>query len=278
MSGMGEQSSGKERLCARVLYQGEIAGGIMDMRLHVPEVASVALPGQFVNLFCRDESRLLPRPISIAGVDAGEETIRLVYRVSGAGTKEFASRAAGEEIELIGPLGNGFPLDEAKGKHLILIGGGIGIPPLLCVAAAMAERGEETQSTAVLGYRDDALFLAEEFEPFGRVCIATEDGSAGVRGTVLDALKAMDPGCVAGSKEDRVIFACGPTPMLRAVKEYAALEGVPCYLSLEERMACGVGACLACVCTTAEIDAHSHVHNRRVCKDGPVFPAEEIVL
>ena len=126
------------------------------------------------------------------------------------------------------------------------------------------------KKTAVLGYRD-VLFLNEEFAPYADVVLATEDGSAGTKGNVLDAIREN------GLQAD-VIMACGPTPMLRAIKAYAQEHGIECYLSLEEKMACGVGACLACVCKSKEVDGHSHVHNKRICKDGPVFKAEEVEL
>ena len=122
----------------------------------------------------------------------------------------------------------------------------------------------------VLGYRDER-FLEKEFQEAGPVYIATEDGSAGTRGNVLDAVRTQ------GLEAD-VIFACGPTPMLRAVKQYAAERGIDCWISLEERMACGIGACLACVCQSREVDGHSNVHNKRICKDGPVFKASEVEL
>ncbi len=129
-------------------------------------------------------------------------------------------------------------------------------------------RGE---TCAVLGYRDSQLFLKDAFQAQGPVYVATEDGSAGTRGNVLDAIRQEE------LKAD-LLFACGPTPMLKALKAYAKEKGIECYISLEERMACGIGACLACVCQSKEIDGHSHVHNKRVCKDGPVFRAEEVEL
>ena len=116
----------------------------------------------------------------------------------------------------------------------------------------------------VLGYRD-VLFLNDEFEQYGRVYAATEDGSAGTKGNVIDAIRE-------NGLDAEIIYACGPTPMLRALKAYAAEHG------LEEKMACGIGACLACVCKSKDIDEHSHVHNKRICKDGPVFAAEEVEL
>ena len=124
---------------------------------------------------------------------------------------------------------------------------------------------------SILGYRDSQMFLKHEFEEFGPVHVATEDGSAGTKGNVLDAIREQ------GLSAD-IIYACGPTPMLRALKAYAAEQGIPCLLSLEEKMACGVGACLACVCQSKDVDDHSQVHNKRICKDGPVFLADEIEL
>ena len=269
---------------AEVIRQRELAAGIFDLLLKAPDVAAQARAGQFVDLYCADKSRLLPRPISLAGVEKESGQIRLVYRISGAGTEEFSRLQAGDPIALLGPLGNGFPLEEAAGKQVLLLGGGIGIPPLLQTAKALRQMKEASlhpaEITAVLGYRDADTFLADEFAAVcDRVLLATEDGSIGTMGTVLDALTAdRAAGSGKTAVPDALIFSCGPTPMLRAVKAYAEKEAIPCLVSLEERMACGIGACLACVCRTAEIDGHSQVKNRRVCKDGPVFRAEEVVL
>ena len=146
-----------------------------------------------------------------------------------------------------------------------MIGGGIGIPPMLELA-----KGLRCEKQIILGYRDQ-VFMDQEFRPYGQVFVATEDGSAGTKGNVLDAIEEH------GLEAD-IIMACGPAPMLRALKQYARDKAVECYLSLEERMACGIGACLACVCRTKDVDPHSNVHNARVCKDGPVFRAEEVEL
>lgn len=253
--------------------QTEICPGIYDMRLQAPEAAQAAVPGQFVNLFCQDGSRLLPRPISLCGYDAASGEIRLVYRAAGAGTREFASMRAGQSLQLLGPLGNGFPLGEARGKRVLLIGGGIGIPPMLQTARVLASGAEADRPAvlaAVLGYRD-RVFLADEFREYADTYLATEDGSSGTKGTVLDAIRGQ-------KLEADVIFACGPKPMLRALQAYAEEKHIACWISLEERMACGIGACLACVCGTVKEDAHSHVNNARVCKDGPVFEAGSVVL
>ena len=175
------------------------------------------------------------------------------------------SYSAGDDISLIGPLGNGFM--QREGKKAILIGGGIGIPPMVGLAEALKDKAEVS---VVAGYRDE-LFLTEELENAGKLYIATEDGSTGTKGTVIDAIKEQ-------AVEGDVIYACGPTPMLKAIKEYALANNIECQLSLEERMACGIGACLACVCQSKDKDAHSNVNNKRICKDGPVFLAEEVEL
>ena len=252
---------------AIIQSQEPIAEGIFRMELKTQQIAAQAVPGQFVSVYCKDRSRLLPRPISICDADAQSGRLCLVYRVAGAGTDEFSRWKEGEEVLLTGPLGNGYPLEEAEGKRALLIGGGIGIPPLYYLARTI-----KGKKSAVLGYRSD-LFLMEDFlDKAGTATyVATEDGSAGAKGTVLDAIREF-------AVEGDVIYACGPTPMLKALKEYAARDGIPCYLSLEQKMACGIGACLACVCESTRTDDHSKVHNKRICVEGPVFEAGEIVL
>ena len=148
----------------------------------------------------------------------------------------------------------------------MLMGGGIGVPPMLEMAKQL-----NCEKQIILGYRDKNLFLRDEFEAYAEVYEATEDGSVGTKGNVLDASREQN-------LTADVIYACGPTPMLRAIKEYAAEKGIKCYISLEEKMACGIGACLACVCQSKDVDHHSNVHNKRICKDGPVILAEEVEL
>lgn len=235
---------------------------IYSMWLKAPEIADCAKPGQFVSLYCNNGSRLLPRPISICEIDKPQGRIRLVYRIAGKGTKEFAGLSEEASLEVMGPLGNGFT---PEGKTAILIGGGIGIPPMLELAKQL-----DCEKQIVLGYRD-VTFLDQEFEALGSVFVSTEDGSRGTKGNVIDAIREH------GLKAD-MIFACGPTPMLKGVKAYATEQGIRAQLSLEERMACGIGACLGCVCQSREEDSHTHVHNKRICKDGPVFYAEEVEL
>ena len=248
---------------AIIIKQEEIADDIYSMWLHTEQIAAHAKAGQFVSVYCKEGSRLLPRPISICEIDRKDGALRLVYRVAGKGTEEFSSMHTGMQLKVIGPLGNGFPKQE---KKAFLIGGGIGIPPMLELAKEL-----NCEKQIILGYRDENLFLRDEFEAYGEVFVATEDGSVGTKGNVLDAIREQN-------LTADVIYACGPTPMLRAIKEYAAEKGIKCYISLEEKMACGIGACLACVCKTKEKDAHSNVHNKRICKDGPVFLSTEVEI
>lgn len=259
----------KLKMTAAVVSQEQLAEGIYDLRLQADEIASQAAAGQFVSVYSKDGSRLLPRPISLCGIDKESGQLCLVYRVAGAGTEEFSALKAGDTVDILGPLGNGFPLLE--GKKAFLIGGGIGIPPMLQLAKELSALNGSEMVRSVIGYRDSQQFLKDEFEAYGPVYTATEDGSRGTKGNVLDAIREH-------ALTADVIYACGPTPMLRALKTYAAEHGIQCWISLEEKMACGVGACLACVCQSKEKDEHSQVHNKRICKDGPVFLADEIEL
>ena len=255
----------KIKECCTVISQECIAKDIYSMWISTKAIAREAKPGQFVSVYTKDASRLLPRPISLCEIDREKDALRIVYRIAGDGTREFSRLRAGDPIDILGPLGNGFPLEEAKGKRVMLMGGGIGIPPMLETAKAI--QGEKI---IVSGYRDE-LFLTEELNAAGQLYLATEDGSAGTKGNVLDAVKV-------NRLEADLIFACGPTPMLRAIKAYALEKGIPCWVSMEEKMACGIGACLACVCKSTEVDGHSQVHNKRICKDGPVFLSTEAEL
>ena len=244
---------------ATVIRQECIATGIYS-RWFETGLAAEAVPGQFFSLYLKDPSRLLPRPISICQI--GKNRIRIVYRIAGEGTAQISTLQSGDTVTVLGPLGNGFPLSDGDA---MLIGGGIGIPPMLALAKALNGKKE-----IVLGYRDE-MFLYDEFTTCGNVSVATEDGSFGTKGTVLDAIRA-------GGLKASVIYACGPLPMLRAVKQYALENDITAFVSMEERMVCGVGACLGCVCSSTETDSHSMVHNKRICKDGPVFDVKEVDL
>lgn len=253
----------KKKVKATVVSQNKIAEQIYDMWLET-DLAGDAHPGQFAAVYPKNAATLLPRPISICEADKQQGRLRFVYRVAGKGTEEFSAYRAGDEVFLLGILGNGFPLEKAQGKRVFLMGGGIGIPPMLQLAKEL-----DAEKKIVLGYRNKELFLRQDLERYGNVYVATEDGSAGSKGNVMDAIREND-------LQADLIMACGPMPMLRAIKKYAEENGIEAYISLEERMACGVGACLGCVCKTKAVNHHSHVHNARICTDGPVFEAREV--
>ena len=253
----------KEKQNAKVLSQKEIAPQIFDMWIETT-LAAQAKPGQFICIYTKNHSTLLPRPISICEVKEDKTALRVVYRIAGQGTAEFSGYQAGDDIAILGTLGNGFPVEAAEGKKVFLMGGGIGVPPILQLAKEM-----KADKQIVVGYRDEKTFLKEDLEKYGTVYIATEDGSVGSKGNIMDAI-------AENALEADLIFACGPMPMLRAIKKYAQEHQITAYISLEEHMACGVGACLGCVVKTKEVDHHSHVHNARICTDGPVFEATEV--
>lgn len=257
--------SQKKKVKATVVSQKQIADQIFDLWLET-ELAKHAHAGQFIAVYPHNASTLLPRPISICEVDKAKNRLRLVYRIAGKGTAEFSTCKAGDLLEILGILGNGFPVEKAKGRKVFLMGGGIGIPPMLELAKEL-----DADKQILAGYRNRDLFLDEDLAKYGNVYIATEDGSVGTKGNVMDVIRA-------NNLSADLIMACGPMPMLRAIKQYAEEQGIEAYISLEERMACGVGACLGCVCKTKEVDRHSHVNNARICTDGPVFEAKEVEI
>ena len=298
--------SRKAKVTGRVLSQRALTENIFDLKIQT-DLADEAGAGQFVGVYPKDKSTLLPRPISICEVNADRTALRLVYRIAGQGTAEFSGYRAGDDIAILGTLGNGFleavgidslagsmVQDDVEitadkmfsGKQVFLMGGGIGIPPMVqlaktlyglmsreAAAGGVPADGQDVKDRIriIVGYRDAQTFLREDLEQYGKVYIATEDGSVGTKGNVMDAIAGN------GLSADK-IFACGPMPMLRAIKAYAGEKDIPAYISLEEHMACGVGACLGCVVKTREVDHHSHVHNARICTDGPVFEAKEVEI
>lgn len=244
----------------------QLASDVFSMWVKDEEIANNGKPGQFASLYCNNETRLLPRPISICEINKDEGLVRFVYRVAGKGTEEFSKLKVGDRIHVLGPIGDGFNLE---GKNVLIVGGGIGIPPLLELSKQL-----DAKNNIILGFRDE-LFLIDDFKQYGDVYESTEDGSSGTKGNVIDAI--IENKLTQNGKID-MLFACGPTPMLRGLKEFANKHGIKAQISLEERMACGVGACLSCVCKTKDKDHHTHVHNTRICKEGPVFYADEVEI
>ncbi|WCC80736.1 dihydroorotate dehydrogenase electron transfer subunit [Cutibacterium equinum] len=244
----------------------KIAAGVYSVRLVPDEPMPQVVPGTFLDLL-PGGLHVLRRPLSIA--DADEQGYTLIFRVVGRGTDQLSRSPLGARIDVLGPLGHGFDLDAVQpGQRALLVGGGVGIPPLYLLGRRLVERGVQVQFR--LGFRDrNDIFWVDEFSALGEVLISTDDGSVGTKGTVAQ---------IAQTDEARrfipdIVQACGPTPMLRWVKSTLA-PTVRTQLSLEERMACGVGACYACVIG----DAKNPDHQFRVCYDGPVLEAEEVVL
>ncbi|MFI3206216.1 MAG: dihydroorotate dehydrogenase electron transfer subunit [Clostridia bacterium] len=242
-----------------IISAKEIAKDTFDFVLQCPELAKLSKAGQFVHIYL--PGRVLRRPISIC--DIGEDTIRIVFQIRGEGTFEMAQFKKGDKLNIIAPLGNGFTLKD-KTKKAMFVGGGIGVPPLLGASKYYGEN-----ATVAVGFRDkDTVILEKDFGDYGcKLKIATDDGSYGHHGLVSDLFE--------GEKPD-IIYACGPTPMLKAVVKFAEENGIECEISLEERMACGVGACLGCA--TRLLRENGEEYFGHVCKDGPVFNYKKVVL
>lgn len=245
-----------------VVGQRQIAKDVFEMKLSGKLVGEITSPGQFVHIRVSDSYEpLLRRPISIASIEKDENEMIIIYRAEGRGTSLLSLKRAGDEVDVLGPLGNGFPVDEtAVGETAILIGGGIGVPPLYELSRQLTAKG--VTCVHVLGFQTaEVSFYEEEFKKLGETYIATVDGTAGTEGFVTDVMNGFD-------EEFATYYSCGPMPMLTAVQ--SAYEGKKGFLSFEQRMGCGIGACFACVCETTDKTDKPYI---KVCSDGPVFPA-----
>lgn len=248
-----------------IISKKALAAEIYDMTISCPEVAQAAVCGQFVNI--KADGFMLRRPISICGIDKEKGTLRIVFEVRGKGTKVLSQLAEGQLIDIVAPLGGrGFELLD-KSEKAVIIGGGIGNPPMLPIA-----RHYGKNATVISGFRNaSAVILQKDFASAGAdVILCTDDGSAGRKGFVTDALAD-----VLSKEKPAVIYACGPSVMLKRIIAQAKDAGVRCQVSLEERMGCGVGGCLVCACRTIRDGEEYYAH---VCKDGPVFNAEEVLF
>ena len=246
----------------RIVSKKAIGRDIYSFEIYCPEVAKAAVPGQFVHI--RANCFTLRRPISICGI--GEDTLRIVFEIRGEGTAEIARLNEGDLIDMLAPLGHGFSLDPYL-KKVVLIGGGIGTPPMLPLAKYYGSR-----AVAISGFRNaSAVILQEDFKKTGaETILCTDDGSTGIHGFVTEPLKEL-----AAKGGIDAVYACGPMPMLKNIAAICKENGIFCEISLEERMACGIGACLGCACRTVRNDEEYFAH---VCKDGPVFNAEEVLF
>jgi len=250
----------------KVITHERIAKNIYHITLKGNLVGEMNSPGQFVHVKVgAQRDPLLRRPISICEINKDKDEFTMIYRKEGLGTSVLSERKPGETVDVLGPLGNGFPLDVVEsGQTALLVGGGIGVPPLYELAKQLVEKGVHVIN--VLGFQDkEVVFYEDKFSQLGKTYVATVDGSHGTRGFVTDVIRFH-------SLEFDVLYSCGPKPMLKALEQAFPHKNV--YLSLEERMGCGIGACFACVC---HVPNHETAY-KKVCVDGPVFKAGEVVL
>lgn len=253
-------------ITAKILENKGIAPEIFSIKLTAPEIAKTARAGQFVMVYLGQAELLLPRPISICSANSGAGIIELVYQVVGKGTAVMSEMRTGRDIKLLGPLGNGFFTDGKNDGWLnrpvppraAIVGGGIGVPPLYFLAKALKNKG--IRSDIFLGFRSAPILVDKFCEFADSLYIASEDGSFGHYGRVTEIVKNF---------EYDEVFACGPLPLLKAVAEFSAKENIPCQISMEERMACGIGSCVGC----AVKSGGKYV---RCCCEGPVFYSDEL--
>ena len=235
-----------------VLENKKIAKDVFLMVLE-GDTKYITAPGQFINILV--EGFYLRRPISICDWD--DKTITIIYKVVGVGTEQMCEMSAGEKIDILVGLGNGYNLDKS-GDRPLLLGGGVGVPPMYNLCKKLIEQGKKVK--VVLGFNTkEEVFLEDDFKALGAdVTVTTADGSYGIKGFVTDAMKEIDY---------TYFFTCGPMPMFKAIEATAVTSG---QYSFEERMGCGFGACMGCSCKTK-------YGNKRICKDGPVLEREEII-
>ncbi len=245
-----------------------LAPGIFKMTLKCQYVAENALPGQFVNIKCSEGiNALLRRPVSICDIDRSRGTFDIVFQVKGLGTEYLSRSRPGDLADIIAPLGKPFDVSPEY-KRIAVVGGGIGIFPLLYLLKSM----KHAKKMAFLGFRSkEHIVLADEFRSSSnRLLISTDDGSEGHKGVITSLLDRE----LSTGKVD-IIYTCGPLPMLKETIRTADRHGIKCQVSLEQRMGCGIGACLVCACKTKHGDEWQYSH---VCKDGPVFWSNDVIL
>lgn len=248
------------KVCS-ILENRPLTAQDFSMTVEAGAIARDASPGQFIHVKCGN-GLLLRRPISVCDAFPETETLRLVYQVKGEGTRWLSKLKPGDKVDILGPLGHGFQIPEGK---ILVVGGGIGVPPMLYTAK------RASSAIAAVGFRNrNQVLLTEELASCCEaVEIISDDGSTGRKGFVnilVQEILSKDPSISA-------VMACGPKPMLKSVAQAAAEASIPCQVSMEERMGCGVGACLVCACRIHTPQGDRYLH---VCKDGPVFQAEEV--
>lgn len=242
-----------------------VAEKTVKLEIHVDRVLLETIrPGQFVYIQIGSSSEhILRRPISIADVDIEKSLLILIYKELGEGTKKLSQLRENDPLNMLVPCGNGYKIDQLKMSRALLIGGGIGVPPLYYLAKKLRENG--VQVTTVIGFQNkENVFYEEEFKKLGKCYVTTNDGSHGQQGYVTDSIQKEQP-------QFDYYFACGPNMMLKAIEEN--LKNKEGFLSLEERMGCGIGACYACVVPTKD-----QLSSKKICQDGPVFQAGEVII
>lgn len=251
----------KKRENCKLIRKVEIADGIFDFTIASDDIAKETQCGQFLHVDCGDGT-FLRRPISIC--DAGDGQVRFIFEVKGKGTTDLAKKEVGDYIDVMGPLGHGFEIKDSV-KHPVIIGGGIGVFPLYKLAKCI-------NADVFLGFRSkDRVVMEKEFDEVSNMTIiGTDDGSYGYNGYIASAMEQY-----LALHECDMIYSCGPMPMLRAVKKIAEDRGIKCQISLEQRMGCGIGACLVCSCETHKEGTEKYA---KVCTNGPVFYSEEVTL
>lgn len=250
------------RINCEIISNNNLTGDVYEMIVACANISATAKAGQFVNLYCHHQGRLLPRPISICEIDREKGLLHLVYAILGDGTAEFSTYLPKDSIDVMGPFGNGFDTSY-EGDDQLIVGGGVGTPPMVELAKTL-----KGKKTIVVGFRTEP-YLVDRLSKYGEVHIATDDGSVGYQGHVVGLMEEKG---LTGR-----IYACGPTPMLIGLQGYALEKGLTASLSLEERMGCGFGGCVGCV-TRIKADTEVGFTYKKVCKDGPVFNAKEVLF
>lgn len=249
-----------QKIVAIIKSKESIALDTIEMVLETEYISTHAIPGQFIHILI--DGHTLRRPISIADVDKNLKTITILFKAVGSGTVELAKYEPGHSLDILGPNGNGFTLQNNSDETILLLGGGIGVPPMYYLGKTLKEQGKNVK--IILGFQTKSnVFYEQKFNEIGQTFVVTDDGSYGDKGYVTDILSKVG--------DFNRYYACGPLAMLKAVT--TKMEGKPGYISLEERMACGVGACFACVIQTKADKGY-----KKICSDGPVFEAREVLL
>lgn len=277
-----------KKIKAKIVSNEHVIGRYYRLRIASPYLGGKTRPGQFFEVKCSEVpgTVLLRRPLGAHRIFKGG--VEMLYEAVGKGTEALSKRKAGELLDVIGPLGNGFSIERKSiraQESKILVAGGIGLAPLIALAEELARNGNEVN--VLMGARTGSHILCEkELKKLGcNVKISTDDGSKGKKGFATELLEDFIslptrlPKKPKAGKTGQAIYACGPIPMLKAVAQLAAIHSIPCQVSLEERMACGVGVCLGC---PVKVEAHHPIRNtqyeyKMVCKDGPVFDAKDII-